>query len=446
MKGSNQVIQAKNLGKTYKIYAKPLHRLLEWASFGVLKKHSEYQALKGITFSLNKGECLGIIGSNGAGKSTLLKIISGVVPPTEGDFVINGKVVSLLELGTGFNPELNGIENIKFSALMLGYDEKFLEERLDAIISFADIGEFINRPIKTYSSGMLVRLAFSLFANLDPDIFIVDEALSVGDMFFQQKCFARIREMMQQGSTLIFVSHDFDAVRKLCDKVIVLANGKIQYHGSTLEGIHYYTASIRKELNQGNAAQSLVAVKESQVLTEDDFEEFSCDSYSRPVGSDFCSKDVEILGIKLQDMNGRDRVIFQWGEEVVLRTLMKAHQPQEVLSNGVLLFDRLGTLAWGSGSINQGYNLGPCKAGDVFISEMKMQLKLQPGKYGITVGVSSPDLETSAQSGIIHDRYEQFCMIEILKFDLEANEPVPFFGVAPIPFEFYRKVNKAVSK
>ena len=221
-------VGAWKLSKRFKLYTRPWHRAAEWFSLGRSQRHSEFWALKDISFQLKRGECLGIIGPNGAGKTTLLKILSRALYPTQGNFQVKGRAVSLLELGTGFNMELSGIENIFNSSRLLGFSEKYVKTRLGAIVDFAELGDFIEHPVKIYSSGMFVRLAFSLFASLEPDVYIIDEALAVGDSSFQKKCMDRIREMRQNGVTILFVSHDLWRVEALCTRAIYLDQGLIK--------------------------------------------------------------------------------------------------------------------------------------------------------------------------------------------------------------------------
>jgi len=222
------VVDVAGLSKRFKFYARPWHRALEWLSFGRVNRHSDFWALRDVSFRLRRGEALGIIGPNGAGKTTLLKILSRALYPTGGRFEVRGRTVSLLELGTGFNPQLTGIENIRASARLLGFSEDYIRRRLDAIVGFAELDGFIDRPIQVYSSGMWVRLAFSLFAFLEPDVYIIDEALAVGDSAFQKKCIERINEMRQSGVTILFVSHDLWRVEALCNRAIYLDGGSIR--------------------------------------------------------------------------------------------------------------------------------------------------------------------------------------------------------------------------
>jgi len=230
----NIAIKVENLTKIYKLYDKPVDRLKESLHPFKKKYHREFYALKNLNFEVKEGETVGIIGKNGAGKSTLLQIITGVVTPTSGNVIANGKIAALLELGTGFNPELTGIENIYFSGTIMGYTKEEIDAKLDDIISFADIGDFINQPIKLYSSGMMLRLAFSVAINVDPKILIIDEALAVGDMGFQMKCINRIDRMRSQGITMLFVSHAPTTIKKLCDRAIWISDGQIYSMGEAV--------------------------------------------------------------------------------------------------------------------------------------------------------------------------------------------------------------------
>lgn len=224
-------IRIENLSKVYKIFDRPIDRMKE-ALHPFHKRYSrDFYALKNISFTLKKGETLGIIGKNGAGKSTLLKIITGVLTPSSGHIEVNGRIASLLELGAGFNPEMTGIENIYMNGTLMGYSKEEMDERINNIVSFADIGDFINQPVKMYSSGMFARLAFAVNAFVEPDILIVDEALSVGDNAFQIKCMKRMKELMEGGTTILFVSHDINAVRRFCTKAVWVNAGNIKVMG-----------------------------------------------------------------------------------------------------------------------------------------------------------------------------------------------------------------------
>ena len=233
-------ISVNNVTKLYKLYEKPTDRLKESLGFSKQKKYKEVYALSDVSFDVKKGECVGIIGTNGSGKSTILKIITGVLNPTMGSVLVNGRISALLELGAGFNQEYTGLENIYVNGTIMGFSREEIDARLDEIINFADIGEFIHQPVKTYSSGMFVRLAFAVAINIDPEILIVDEALSVGDVFFQAKCYHKFEEFKRAGKTILFVSHDLGSVAKYCDRVVLLNKGVKKTEGEPKEVIDIY--------------------------------------------------------------------------------------------------------------------------------------------------------------------------------------------------------------
>ncbi len=237
------VIKVEHMSKVYPLYEKKTDRLKE--TFFGKKLHKEYFALKNITFTIFKGENIGLLGVNGAGKSTLLKILTGILTPTEGNVEVNGRVSALLELGAGFNMEYTGIENIHLNGTIMGYSETEIEKRKQEIIDFAEIGEYIYQPIKTYSSGMFARLAFAVAVNVEPEILIVDEALSVGDIQFQIKCLKKMKEMMDSGTTVLFVSHDISAIRRFCTRGIWIHNGEIQKDGEVNEVADEYLGFLR---------------------------------------------------------------------------------------------------------------------------------------------------------------------------------------------------------
>lgn len=221
-------ISVQNLTKSYKLYDSAQDRLKESLHPLRRKYHKDFYALSGVSFEIRKGETVGIIGRNGSGKSTLLKLITGVLTPTSGNVTVNGKVSALLELGAGFNPDLTGLENVYFSGTLMGYTRQEMDEKMDDILAFADIGEFVRQPVKSYSSGMFVRLAFAVATKVEPEILIVDEALSVGDMAFQQKCLERFNQLCQAGVTIILVTHDIMMTRNYCSSVVYLVNGKVK--------------------------------------------------------------------------------------------------------------------------------------------------------------------------------------------------------------------------
>ncbi|MBD8500993.1 ABC transporter ATP-binding protein [Paenibacillus arenosi] len=241
------IIDIKNVVKIYKIYDNPVHRLKEALSIRKKKFYTEFKALNGISFQVNRGDALGILGKNGSGKSTLLKIITGVLTPTDGDIAVRGKVSAILELGAGFNPDYTGRENIMLNGTMMGFSEEEMKSRMQQIIEFADIGQFIDQPVKVYSSGMFARLAFAVSINVDPDILIVDEALAVGDIRFQTKCINKMKELKENGTTILFVSHATEQVKRFCNKAIWIKNGNVEASGESSEVVDLYEDYMKYE-------------------------------------------------------------------------------------------------------------------------------------------------------------------------------------------------------
>ena len=245
------VLSVRNVSKCFEMYEKPVHRLYQTLCAGRKKFYREFWALKDISFDVRKGQCVGIIGRNGAGKSTLLQIVTGTLAPASGEVKVNGRIAALLELGSGFNPEFTGRENVYLNASILGLSRKEIDERYDDIVAFADIGDFIDQPVKTYSSGMMVRLAFAVNVFVDPEILIVDEALAVGDAEFQLKCAKRMRKLLNEGVTVLFVSHDISAVRTYCDRAIWLADGAQKMMGDVKETTSRYLEELFGENGMG---------------------------------------------------------------------------------------------------------------------------------------------------------------------------------------------------
>ena len=251
---NNYAIRVKDVTKMYKLFQHNRDRLLDALGLTRKQRYQEHYALRNVSFDISYGETVGIIGINGAGKSTILKIITGVLSPTEGEVEINGRISALLELGAGFNGEYTGIENIYLNGTMMGYSREEVDARMDDILKFADIGDFVNQPVKKYSSGMFVRLAFALAINIDPEILVVDEALSVGDVFFQAKCYQKFEEFKREGKTILFVSHDLSSITKYCDRVVLLHKGEMLAEGTPKEMVDLYkkilTGSYRDRMEE----------------------------------------------------------------------------------------------------------------------------------------------------------------------------------------------------
>ncbi len=307
------MIEVKNLTKTYKIYDKPFDRIKEslFPRF-YENKIKEFNALFDVNFVIEKGETVGIIGKNGSGKSTLLKILTGVINQTCGEKVMDGTVSALLELGAGFNPEYTGIENIYLNGTIMGMKKEEVDEKINDIAEFAEIGDFINRPVKNYSSGMFVRLAFAVAINTDPDILIVDEALAVGDYRFQAKCYNKFEELKEKGKTILFVSHDIDAVRRFCTRAIWIDNGKVVLDGDVNEVTSKYMEFITS--NAASAEELFAKEKEKITVRIDEIKEFNeINRFGSDVG---CIKNVRLL------KNGMETEIFECGENITIETVV----------------------------------------------------------------------------------------------------------------------------
>lgn len=308
----NNVINIQSLTKVYKIFKKPSDRVKEALSITKKRYSEDFFALKDVSFTVESGETIGIIGKNGAGKSTLLKILTGVLTPTSGEATINGKVAALLELGAGFNPEMTGLENIYLNGSIMGYSEEEMDKKVDAIIEFADIGDFIHQPVKMYSSGMFARLAFAVNANVEPEILIVDEALAVGDVFFQSKCFKKFSELRKKGTTILFVSHDIGSVKQLCSRVIWLESGTIKMMGNTDEVCDKY---FNEEIEKRNANTLLDNKKIESIVFSNERADWSHLNYPliEIKSGDIISDRVRIVAFMIFDRDYKETHIMNTG-------------------------------------------------------------------------------------------------------------------------------------
>lgn len=291
---SDSIIKIKHLTKIYKLYDDPVDRLKESLHWRGKKYHKDFYALNDISFEIKRGETVGIIGKNGSGKSTLLKLITGVLTPTSGKVIVNGKVSALLELGAGFNPEYTGIENIYFQGSLMGYTREEINAKVDSILAFADIGEFIYQPVKIYSSGMFARLAFAVAINVEPDILIVDEALSVGDALFQIKCHKKMQALRENGTTVLFVSHDTYTIRTICSKAILLNNGNMLFYSDSKYVINEYLKLL-------NLSQEKEDISVENIIVNDfnhpDFKIKSAtiyDNYDKLINEVSCNQEVRL--------------------------------------------------------------------------------------------------------------------------------------------------------
>lgn len=379
---SKEAIKIEHLSKMYKLYDKPIDRLKE--SLGLTKKKLFYEhyALNDINFIINKGETVGIIGTNGAGKSTILKIITGVLNPTEGTVVVDGRISALLELGAGFNQEYTGIQNIYLNGTMMGFSKEEIDKRVDEIIKFADIGEFINQPVKTYSSGMFVRLAFAVAINIDPEILIVDEALSVGDVFFQAKCYRKFEEFKTQGKTILFVSHDLGSISKYCDRVILLNKGTKLCEGDPKEVLDIYKKVLVNQLDDQDTKQEEQQETKQENITSTWKEMLSIN----PDTNEYGSKLAEIIDFSIEDKNNIITNNINKGEEFILR--MKV-QFNEIIQDPIFAFtikDLKGTDITGTNTMLEKVNTTITKIGEIRNIEFKQKMNLQGGEYLLSLG------------------------------------------------------------
>ena len=390
-------IKVENLSKIYKLYDKPIDRLKESMHPFKKKYHRDFYALKDIKFEIARGETVGIIGKNGSGKSTLLKIIAGVLSPSSGTVKVDGKVSALLELGTGFNPELNGIENIYFSGTIMGYTREAIDMKLDNILSFADIGEFIYQPLKTYSSGMFVRLAFSVATNIDPEILIVDEALAVGDMFFQAKSMAHMRKMMDSGVTVLFVSHDTGAVKSLCKQAMLLDSGiLVNYDKADKIEEKYFALKVMSE-------QKVIQKKiiKNEKCGNDNNCKIKSETWSRAFSNnlDFQKKasfqriqngKANFVNIQLLDENENQINHVDYEHLVTLRMAIEVCEDMHMLVFGYHIKDINGVYIVYSDSIIENKTLNYPKKGDRYILDWKFRVSLKDGTYNIVCVLSIP--------------------------------------------------------
>lgn len=397
----NYAIRVENLRKIYHLYENPKDRLLEALKIGKKSYHKEFAALDNISFDVQKGEVMGIIGTNGAGKSTLLKIITGVLTESDGNVEIDGKVSALLELGAGFNQECTGVENIYLNGKMMGYSKKEMDARFDSIVNFADIGDFIYQPVKTYSSGMFARLAFAVAINVEPDILIVDEALSVGDIFFQNKCFKKFDELKNKGVTILFVSHDISSVRQMCSRVLWLDKGTVKAFGGASEICDMYMDEKRKKMNEN--PNICGEVKKSGIIVGEHRE----DSISIPSivykDTKLYSEEFEIISCFFRDKKGNIVSQLTVDEEYSTHVFVKFNQNMEGLIVGFVLENAKGLPVY---DINNYINQQQVIYGEtnktVEISYKYKLPRLMKGIYIVSVAVAQGTQENHIMKTWLH--------------------------------------------
>ena len=402
---SDVAVELSNVSKMYRVYRSSLDRLKDWISLGRKKRYKEFWALKDINLEVEKGTMLGIVGQNGAGKSTLLSIISGITAPTTGSVEVNGRVSALLELGIGFHPELTGRKNVLLNGRMLGLSREELEERLPEIVAFSELGEFIDRPLRTYSSGMYVRLGFSMAINIDPEILIIDEVLAVGDAYFQQKCVRKIRELKDNGITILFVSHDAAAVRMLCDEAVLVDEGRIIDRGNPMDVLDHYNGLIAKK-----------AIRNEHFIIE-----------KKRVGgvNSYRSGNfyAVVKDVKLLDENGDVLHNVTTGQRVRLVAHIVFWQDVKDPTVGFSIRDRFGNNVFGTNSYHLKKFFGEVKRGEEITVEYEFDMNVGVGLYTISVTVHLLD---------VHLFGTFFWGDNLLSFSVLPDPDYSFVGVARV--------------
>lgn len=427
------VIEVKGVGKSYHMYERPSHRL--WQTLAGKRKsfYKDFWALRDVSFSIRRGQTVGIVGRNGSGKSTLLQMIAGTLNPTEGNITVKGRVAALLELGSGFNPEFTGRENVYLNATILGLTRAQIDHRLESILAFADIGEFIDQPVRSYSSGMSVRLAFAVIAHVDADILIIDEALAVGDAFFSQKCMRFLREFQKTG-TLLFVSHDAAAVTNLCENAVWLQNGRMRLSGTSQEVVEAYMTE-QHVVGRREAGDAEIVVEKKQRKLVSDAPDFRHDALLEAgvvnrialfefdpnnVGQEFGARGVRIIDVSMTDEQGRRVGVLEGGELVRLEIRVELLQPLENLIVGFYVKDRLGQRLFGDNSYFACRETPVSgQAGSIVRGTFVFRMPIMPsGSYMIDAAVASGDQHDHTQQHWIHDALEFRAMDETMRFGL----------------------------
>lgn len=400
---SDYAIRVRDVNKIYKLYDKKTDRLADALGLSRRKHYTEHHALSNVSFEVKKGETVGIIGTNGSGKSTILKIITGVVTPNSGEVEINGRISALLELGAGFNMEYTGIENVYLNGSMIGFTKEEIDSRLDAILEFADIGEFVNQPVKTYSSGMFVRLAFAVAINIDPEILIVDEALSVGDVFFQNKCYKKFEEFKQLGKTIIFVSHDLGSINRYCDRVVLLNKGDKVAEGDSKDMINLYKKILAKP-SQRIDAQGKERDQEEENTWKSHFD-------LNPACTEYGNGAASIIDFALVDEGGELSSSIFKGTKFQIRSKVEFH---ETIQNPIFTFTFKtikGVDVTGSNTMLENVDTGIVHQGDVLVTTFEQEMYLQGGEY--LLSISCTGFDSSGEFQVYHRLYD-VCSVTVI--------------------------------
>ncbi len=440
------VISLKNVSKSYNRYDRPVDRLREvfWSSKNPTQA---FWALREINLEIKKGETLGIIGRNGSGKSTLLQIIAHTLTATTGEISVKGRICALLELGSGFNPEFTGEQNVFLNGQILGLNRQEIAAKFDEIKAFAEIGDFINQPVKTYSSGMFVRLAFSVAAYCNPQILIVDEALAVGDIFFQQKCFERIRSLQKSGVTIIYVSHDLGTVQSICDRALLMQDGSLEFDGDPTEAVNRYY-SILGQYVAANTKSKSVNKTEKVFGSNIDTDKIIKSTILNTNGLQRHGRQgLELLAASVCDENNRDTLIVEMMNTLCFNLLVQANEKINVPNLGIHIYNRMGILIFATGTTQLRYSIPSLEKGECLAISLSVEMCVEPGEYTFNLAVGE-DIAggDNPNIGFVHDSHDGLGPLRVMS---PTEELLPFYGVAQLPvtaqYEFKGKLDSIVS-
>ena len=406
------VIRVQNVTKSYRLYQKPVHRLLEVLTLNRRAYHREFTALRDVTLNIRKGETLGVVGPNGAGKSTLLKVVAGIIDPTEGLCKTQGRVAAIIELGAGFHPEFSGRENVVMNATLLGFKGTELQRLLERVERFSELGRYLDLPLKTYSTGMFMRLAFSVAINVEPDILLIDEALAVGDAVFSHRCISRIRQLQERGITIMFVSHDVNSVMTLCNRAVYIDKGNIVEEGAPRDVIQRYHVAVAERLSRSASEDGKVA----------DFFEIGAPETSELIAERrIGTMEAHIIDFMIFDEHGKQQTRFNSG--AMMRCRISADFAVKVRNPvfGIMIKNRYGVEVFGSNSFLRHEETGVFSASERAVIEFTTRLELCPGVYSLSFAIHTA-------GGHMYDYRHDVAIIEVL-------EPEPCIGIARLPLE-----------
>lgn len=404
-----KVIEIKNITKIYNLYDKPTDRLKE-VLFPKFSKHKEFSALKDVSFDVKKGEILGIIGKNGSGKSTILKIITNVLTPTSGEAIIKGKIAALLELGAGFNMEYTGIENIYLNGQMIGFSKEEMDEKLDDIIEFADIGDHIYQPVKTYSSGMFARLAFSVAISVDPDILIVDEALSVGDVFFQNKCYRRFDDFRRRGKTILFVTHDMGSVIKYCNRCVLLNAGKKVAEGSPQEMVDLYKKIMVGQWDERDENSEKIIDQKVEKVLEENKKLWKEQMVINPDIEAYGDGRAEIIDFGIFSTDGNIGNNVYKGDYYDVKMKVRINEDNLSPIFAFKLRDVKGSELTGTNTMLENIDTSNLKKSDIVTVTFRQKQYLQPGQYLLSLGCTAFE----GDNLVVYSRNYNCCVLGVV--------------------------------